>query len=252
MAYRTLRSTGIWLILILLLAASCNNQSIMFRAKRNYPYDDLTKIQVEQEYRIGINDKLSIKVTTNKGAILIEPIASTATGGTSNYLATVEFDGTIKMPLLGRVKVQGLSVRECELLFEEQYKLFYVEPFAQVEITNKRVIVFPGTGGSASVVSLHNKNTSLLEVIAAVGGLSSLAKAHRIKLIRGDLNNPKVYFIDLSKIDNIHQGGIILQGNDIIYIDPRNDLVLNWFARVSPYIAVINLAYFVYAMIPGK
>jgi len=252
MAYRTLRSTGIWLILIMLLTASCNNQAIMFRAKRNYPYDDLTKIQVEQEYRIGINDKLSIKVTTNKGAMLIEPIASSTSGGTSNYVATVEFDGTIKMPLLGRVKVQGLSVRECELLFEEQYKLFYVEPFAQVEITNKRVIVFPGTGGSARVVTLQNKNTSLLEVIAGVGGISSLAKAHRIKLIRGDLNNPQVYHINLSKIDRIYQGGIIMQGNDIVYIEPRNDLVLNWFTRVSPYIAVVNLAYFVYAMIPGK
>ena len=43
---------------------------------------------------------------------------------------------------------------------------------------------------------LENNNTTLLEALAIAGGIST-GKAKRIKLIRGDLKDPKVYLIDL-------------------------------------------------------
>lgn len=231
----------------------------MFRTKRDYQYSDLSKIENEVEYKIGLNDRVLIQVVPNKGALLVEPNSvgisggGVATGGGASALeATVEFDGTLKMPLLGRVKVVGLSVRESELLFEEYYKQFFVEPFVRITVMNKRVLVFPGVGGAASVITLRNNNTSLLEAIATIGGIRGTAKAHKIKLIRGDPEKPKIYRINLSKIDNIAQGGIILQGNDIIYIEGRDEVLLNFAARVSPYLAVLNLGYVVYALIPGK
>lgn len=260
MFYHSFRKyTLIILPIVFLLVSSCRNQAIMFRTKRDYQYSDLSKIENEVEYKIGLNDRVSIQVVPNKGALLVEPNSvgisggGVATGGGASALeATVEFDGTLKMPLLGRVKVVGLSVRESELLFEEYYKQFFVEPFVRITVMNKRVLVFPGVGGAASVITLRNNNTSLLEAIATIGGIRGTAKAHKIKLIRGDPEKPKIYRINLSKIDNIAQGGIILQGNDIIYIEGRDEVLLNFAARVSPYLAVLNLGYVVYALIPGK
>jgi polysaccharide biosynthesis/export protein len=247
------RQAGHWLMVVSFLTiAACNNPSIMFRAKRNYPFQDLSKIEQLSEYKIGINDILSIKVTTNKGANLIEPVSSAGSNESSEYTATVEFDGTVKMPLLGRVKLIGLTIRECELLFEEQYKLFFIEPFATVDIINKRVIIFPGSSGNASVVTLKNRNTSLIEVLAGIGGIRGTGKSHRIKLIRGDFDNPQVYMINLSRIEGLKNADIILQGNDIIYIEPRDDYVLNFISRIAPYVSLLNLGLLVYALIPGK
>jgi polysaccharide export outer membrane protein len=91
---------------------------------------------------------------------------------------------------------------------------------------------------------LQNQNTSLLEALALSGGVSANGKAHRIKLIRGDLKNPQVYLIDLSTIDGMKKANMTLQGNDIVYIEPRNDYVQNFVNRASPYLFIANLAFF--------
>ena len=52
------------------------------------------------------------------------------------------------------------------------------------------------------------------------GGLADKGRAARIKLIRGDLADPEVYLIDLATIEGISQADIILQANDIIYVEP--------------------------------
>lgn len=241
------------IIFLIICFSSCNNPSIMFRAKRNYPYDDLSKIISSREYKVGINDRLSIRVIPNKGAALLDASGQVGqVGGATQFNGEVEFDGTIKMPLLGRVQVKGLSIRECELLFEEIYKQFYVEPFVNVEIQNKRVFFFPGEGGAASVLNLANKNTTLFEALAMAGGMPGNARAHRIKLIRGDFKNPKIYLIDISTLEGMKKADLVLEGNDIVYIEPRNDLVLNFFQRISPYFSVLSFGILVWALIPGK
>lgn len=229
----------------------------MFRAKRNYPYADFDSVLQAREYKIGDNDVLQIRTSPNKGAAILEQ--STSAGGmqgggvgsgASIVVTTVDYDGTVKLPLLGRVYVRDLEIREAELLFEERLKQFFVDPFVRIEITNKRVILFPGAGGAARVVYLPFRNTNLLEALAMVGGLSSNARANRIKLIRGDLKNPQVFRIDLSRIEKMREADLILQGNDIIYIEPRNEILLNFMARVSPYLAVFNFGLLVYGLVP--
>ena len=53
-----------------------------------------------------------------------------------------------------------------------------------------------------------------------MGGVSEESNASRIKLIRGDLENPEIYLIDLSSIKGIKTANLSLKAGDIIYIDP--------------------------------
>ena len=79
----------------------------------------------------------------------------------------------------------------------------------------------------------------LLEALGAVGGLADLAKANRIKLIRGDMKDPKVYLFDLSTIDGIKQTSFVLQANDIIYIEPRTETLQKVIRDVAPIVSLI-------------
>jgi polysaccharide export outer membrane protein len=230
-----------------LLTASCNNRSIMLRTKRNYPFDELSKIPPTREYKIGINDNIEIQINPNKGAILLENNTSNSSN-IKSLTATVEYDGTVKLPALGRVQVKDLTVRELELMLEERFKELFIDPFVKVNIPNKRILIFAGNDGSARVITLTNQNTTLLEAIASNGGITGTAKANRIKLIRGDRENPKVYLINLSTIEGMKQGNIVLQGNDIIYIEPRNDYVINATNRIAPYVAAINIFILLYSI----
>lgn len=226
----------------------------MFKTKKNYPYDDFSTISASREYKIGLNDILEIQIIPNKGALLIEGGGSDQNGGGSTaqllnkgITTLVEFDGTIKLPMLGRIQTKELSIREAELMLEERLKQYYVDPFVTIRITNKRIIIFPGEGGSARVVQLVNQNTSLLEAIALVGGVSLNGKANRIKIIRGDLKNPQVYLVDLSTIEGMKKADMTIQGNDIIYIEGRNDYAQNFLSRIGPYLAITNLGFLIYS-----
>jgi polysaccharide biosynthesis/export protein len=221
----------------------------MFKTKKNYPFDDFSKLEVSKEYKIGLNDVLEIQISSNKGASIIEGAEG---GGSSNGKSIntfVEFDGSIKLPILGRVPVKELTIRNAELLIEERLKQFYVDPYVIIKITNKRVIIFPGEGGNARVLTLLNNNTNLLEALAASGGISANGKANRIKIIRGDLKNPQVFLIDLSTIEGMKKAEMTLQGNDIIYIEGRNDYVQNFLTRINSYLALFNLGLFIYSFV---
>ncbi len=228
----------------------------MFKTKKNYPFDDFSKISASREYKIGLNDILDIQIIPNKGASIIEGGGSDQTGvsGSTAQLqskgisAVVEFDGTAKLPMLGRIQIKELSVREAELMLEERLKQYYVDPFVTIKITNKRIVIFPGEGGSARVVQIINQNTTLLEALALSGGVSANGKANRIKLIRGDLKNPQVYLIDLSTIDGMKKADMTLQGNDIVYIEGRNDYAQNFLNRIGPYLAITNLGFLIYSL----
>jgi polysaccharide export outer membrane protein len=225
----------------------------MFRTKHNYPFDDLSKIPPTREYKIGINDNIDIQVNPNKGAMLLEGTSGGNSGNSSSMVRTltsiVEYDGTVKLPVLGRIQMKDLTQREAELLMEERYKEIFIDPYVKITITNKRVILFPGSAGTARVLNLMNQNTTLTEAIAMSGGVTGEAKANRIKLIRGNPENPEVYLIDLSTIEGMKKGNIVLQGNDIIYIEPRNDYVINFINRVAPYFGALGLFIFTYGLV---
>ena len=225
----------------------------MFRTKLNYKFDDLSKIPPTREYKIGINDNIEIQVNPNKGAMLLEGTSTTNAGSNVTMARTltaiVEYDGTVKLPVLGRIQVKDLTQREAELMMEERYKEIFIDPYVKITITNKRVILFPGSSGSARVVNLMNQNTTLTEVIAMSGGVSGDAKANRVKLIRGNPENPEIYLIDLSTIEGMKKGNIVLQGNDIVYIEPRNDYIINFTNRVSPYFGALSLFILIYGLV---
>jgi len=146
----------------------------------------------------------------------------------------VRLDSTIKVPLIGRIPVVGLTLNELENNIEHILKKQFNSPFAVVQVSNRRVYLFQG-GNTAQVIFLQNENSNLFEILATVGGVSEESNASRIKLIRGNFENPDIYLIDLSTIDGIKTANLNLKAGDIIYIDP----FINYGNRITNDIASI-------------
>ena len=174
-------------IILATLTSSCTiNSDIMFKTPTEYEYDTFIA-KSEAEYTISPNDILNFRLFTNNGIQLLElnrnqPNASRNLSFSLNYL--VRPDSLVDLPTLGLVNITGLTVPEAQDSLSAMYEVFYNDPFVQVEVTNNRVIVFPGSGGAAKTVALTNNNTSVIEVLAMTGGISSRGKAQKIKLIR--------------------------------------------------------------------
>jgi polysaccharide export outer membrane protein len=220
----------------------------MLKTPKDYAFDQLSDTMTTEEYRISYTDAVSIRVLSNEGFKMVESSNNGGVNGGSggafnnNSLieTLVEHDGTIKVPLIGRVNVLGLTMREAEQLLETKFSEFYVGPYVIVRIVNKRVSVFPGSGGMGKVVPITNLNTTVFEALAYAGGITDDGKAYRVKLVRQSKPKPKVYLMDLSTIEGIQAGNTVVQANDIIYVEPRPRFISRAVAELSPYLSILS------------
>jgi len=215
----------------------------MLKTPKDYDYDKLIDSLGRLDYKIAANDAIQYRVFTNDGFKLID-LASSSTGSFRSDLdVIVESDGNIKMPLLGRIQVVGLTIKEAEKLMEEKYSEFYVKPFVTLKVINKRVIVFPGNTGQARVLTLLNNNTTVMEAIATAGGIPEDGKAYKVKLIRSNedpAKKPYVYMMDLSRIEGVTLGYTKVQANDIIYVEPRYRPFRTIATEIAPIITLLT------------
>ena len=229
-------------LLVLVLFSSCDRYLFserMLRINKNFEYAKFEDI-IETEYRIAPDDKIGVRLFTNDGSGLlnIQSGAGVLVGGGTTFGINIESDGFAKLPLFGRIYLAGLTIRQAEMLIEDKYSEFYNSPFVLLEVSNKRVMIF--AGANTSVVPLINDNTTLFEVLASTGGIPEDGKAHNIRLIRGDLKNPEVYMIDLSTLSGMKNANLVLQANDIIYIDVRKGYVRKLLLEIAPYVSVLT------------
>jgi len=237
------------------------NPSIMLRTPKDFKFEEFPE-RPDSQYVIAVDDVVRMRLMANDGIRLIDIIGaerSQMSGGNNTQQTsamgeeyTVEFDGTIKLPVVGRFKIAGLKQRAAEDSLEKIFSKVYKNPFVQLSVSNKRVIVFPGGLGSAQVIPLVNPNLTLFEALALAGGIDPDGKAYRIKLIRGDLKKPYVFLIDASSIETIKNADLILQADDIIYVEPV-ERPSRFFARdIAPWISIVTstlgLALTIYAL----
>ena len=241
------------LILCVVLLSGCKvfRSNLMLRTPGGFKYDHLVDSLGRLDYRIAANDAVMYKVFPNYGFKLID-LATTSNSLFRNDLdVTVESDGTVKMPMLGRVKIAGLTIKQAEVLLERKYDSLYVNSFVTLRITNKRVIVFPGNGGAAKVMPMANNNTTIMEAIASAGGIQEDGKAYKVKLIRENpdpTKMPYVYLMDLSTIEGIMDGKSKVQAGDIIYVEPRYRPLATFTREIAPVILILTSVLILYSL----
>ncbi|NML67270.1 polysaccharide export protein EpsE [Hymenobacter sp. RP-2-7] len=272
--------TFCWLVLpVLGLLSSCAStkyyrQRTLFRLTKGADgVVDTARLRravnrTSRNYRIQPNDYLNVRVYTNKGERLIDPngelpfgspsgggsVARPATTGRntgagagstgSDYL--VQADGKVRLPIIDEVRLQGFTLLQADSVLKVRYDKYYVESFVRTAVTNNRVIILGASGGQ--VIALNNDNMNLLEVLALAGGVDASVgssgryggRVDNIRIIRGDLKNPQVQFIDLSTIEGMRRGNLQVEPNDIIYVQPVRRPFLEALADAAP---VYSLAF---------
>lgn len=248
---RLFRLLALFIILINLSSCKFLRPNMMLRTPTNYSYDQLSDSVSKIDYKIETNDFITVRIFSNDGFKLVD-ISGNANMAMMRleleYL--VERDGYVKLPLIGRTKLAGLSKSEAETYLEQLYSEYYVKPFAIVKITNKRVIIYPGNGGVARVLTLENYNTSVIEALALSGGIPEDGKAYKVKLIRRlSDGTPQVFLMDLSTIDGIKAGRSVVLANDIIYVEPRYRFARTLLGEITPIVGLITSTILLYTLI---
>lgn len=211
--------------LLILFMTSCASYkwNIMFKSTETEVAEKLKKEALisEKNFRIAKNDRLTIRIYSNGGERLIDPNPeltetdlTTETNSEKEPTYLIDLKGLIKLPMIGEVMLDGLTLKQAEEVLQKEYAKFFKEPYVQLSFVNKRVIVLGALGGQ--VIPLENENTSLVEVLALAKGISNDSKAQNMRLIRGE----KVYEVDFSTIEGFHNGNMLMEPGDIIYVEP--------------------------------
>lgn len=246
-----MRKLLLFIPIIILALSSCKimRPNLMLQTKKDYQYDKISDSLSKLDYRITPNDMLQYRVFTNDGFKLIDLANQVNVMYRNDLDVLVESDGAVKLPIIGYVKLEGLTIREAEKLLEEKYSEIYVKPFVNIRVTNKRVIVFPGNNGVAKVLPLSNNNTTVLEALALSGGITEDGKAYKVKLIRNyRTTKPQVFLMDLSKIQGLSAGNTIVLANDIIYVEPRYRLARTLVTELTPVVTLISTTLLIYSI----
>lgn len=235
--------------------SSCKllNPSIMFKTPSDYQFDTPPD-SISPQYRISPNDFVSFQLFANDGFKIIDMMSATGgqgggnpqmmmmmqNGGGFRYL--VNPDSTVKLPILGLVNIAGMTLREAEAFLQKEYATFYNDPYVILNVSNRRVLVFSGTDGLGTVVPLQNENMSLIEVLAMAGGITQTGKAYKIKVVRGlrEGNEPKVFEVDLSTIEGLKDADMVMQANDLVYVEPRLNLASDALREITPIVSLIT------------
>lgn len=218
--------SAIAFISVMSIGCRSYKQDIMFRLDDDFTEDDLAALtdDLVGNYQIMENDVFNMDIFTNKGERLLDPnFELAAIGGAGaqqnaqfrdRFSYTVQSDGTVDLPLIGNYKVLGQTQFEAERMLSEKYNDIYKDTFVKLRMSNRRAFVLGAPGGV--VVPLQNEQTTIFEVLAIAQGIQFGAKAHNIKLIRGDA----VFMIDLSTISGMKKSQLNVEPGDVIYVEP--------------------------------
>ena len=208
---------------ILLALGSCASYkaNIMFKPSDGFTPDPIRReaITVEKNYVIQKNDFLKLDVFSNKGERLIDPNPELTTptqnvNTRQQFTYLVDLEGLVKFPMVGVLKLEGLTLRQAEEITQKEYEKYFKEPFVILSYANKRVIVLGAVGGQ--VIPLPNQNINLTEVLALAKGLPNDSRANNIRVLRND----QVFIVDLSTIEGFKSGNLLIQAGDIVYVEP--------------------------------
>ncbi len=206
-------------ILFLLVGCSGNPDYKLLQAKKaSISTESVSDRSIE--YRILTQDRLEISLYKDPQQ------GADAEGGLGQSMNSngllVNAAGYVPLPLIGKVKVVGLTQTQAADRITLKYKKYLNTPTVYVEVLNKRIFVL-GEVKNPGVVKLNNEKMTLFEALANAGDLTDSAIRNEIMILS---NSPtkgmQLRKVDLTNFEKMHYASLMLRPNDIVYVKPSD------------------------------
>ncbi|KGE86629.1 MAG: polysaccharide biosynthesis/export family protein [Phaeodactylibacter xiamenensis] len=131
----------------------------------------------------------------------------------------VDQDGYIDFPVLGPLKVKGLTLEETKALIYGKLEEYLVNPVVNVRYLNLKITVL-GEVNAPGLIRLSNKRVTLLEAIGMAGDLGDYANRNNVLVIREEEGRRIYTRLDLQSAEIFTSPYFYMQQNDVIYVEP--------------------------------
>lgn len=223
----------ILVLLVVALMCSCvsRKQLAYLRDVTPESVEDINKkMQSQPEPRVKITDALVITVSALDPEAVLPynlPNVAYATPTSENIPTTPSFqyytvdaNGDIDFPVLGKLHVVGMTQSEVIDMIKGRLQGQLNNPIVTMRFLNAKVTVL-GEVKNPGSYQLNNGGMTLLEALGAAGDLTQYGRRDNILITRE--NNGKIEFarLNLQSEDIFTSPYFYLQQNDVVYIEPN-------------------------------
>ena len=225
-------------IVIALSGCSSKDDYILFNKTTPSKSKKITTTlkNVDFEYKIQPHDRLSIIIYKHPELSSINPSFSQTERG-----LLIDSKGDIRLPLIKKNHLAGLSQPDAEAKLTEAYKVYLKKPDIHIEVINKRAYVI-GEVKKPGEITLENEQLPLLQLLARAGDLTDQANRNSILVMRKTADSKVTStLVSLTDIHSIISANIMIKPNDIVYVMPNGMKAFNTQVNeISPVFRLIS------------
>ncbi len=213
--------------------------------------DDALPSSAIPDLSIQVDDLISIRVLA-LNAEAAAPFNSDVNGGGAANLQgniarplvgyLVDKNGYIDYPVIGRIRVSGLTTSQLKTLLVEKLKPYLNDPVVQVRFVNFRISVFGEVNSPGNFV-LPNERITILDAISGAGDLTPYGNRNNILIIREYDGRREYGRFDLQDRSYLNSPFYYLKQNDIIYVEPNKIATANTqnqASRILPWLSIVT------------
>ena len=218
------------LLIITISITSCvsKKQILYFQndISSNYKNDKNYALKFKKDDLLAINvsaENLETVKQFNLPIVSYNAISNSVNGIPKQQGYLIDINGEIDFPVIGKIKVEGLTRVETIKLLKEKIKIYVDGVQVNIQILNFKINVLgdvrvPGT------YQVQNERVTVLDALALAGDLS-ISGERVFKVIRETKEGVVTEELDLKSNTIFSSPYFYLQQNDIVYVQPNNSKV---------------------------
>ena len=226
------RPAAVFVLMLVMCCASCvPSESLIYLQKSGETAAEVFEYN-KQDYQLQMNDILDVKISSlnpevnalfnasTMGTMQVAQ-ATAQTGGDLFYITgySVDQDGNIDIPFVGKVNVLGLTLNQAHSAVDAEVAKLFTNYHLQVKLGGVRFSVLGEFNRPGKHVVMQNQVT-IFEAISLGGDLSHVANREEIRLIRQHPDGTQIHTIDLLDRSVVESPYYFMQPNDVLYAEP--------------------------------
>ena len=249
---------SIMMIAAAALISSCRSAKEVVYLQDTYD-NDIQSITNYQDIKIKPGDMLSIYVSHKEPQLAalfnMGQFGAVQESTQKNASYTVDFNGDIDFPVVGRIKVAGLTRADLSSMLKKRLADDGLLKDAVVTVTyqNFNVSVL-GEVNHPGKFTVQSDRVSLLDAIALAGDLTIYGRRDSVMVIREADGQRQILYNNLLSKDVLNSPSFYLQQNDMVYVKPnrikaqqsginQNNNVGVWMSATSLLLTVLTLLF---------
>jgi polysaccharide export outer membrane protein len=158
----------------------------------------------------------SISLETNA---FFEKDQSSADEGFGGNIYQISEKGEIYLPLVGPVKIDGLSTESARSAIEEALKKYVQKPNVNIRLADFKITIL-GEVDAPGVYKIPSGEATILEALGYAGDLTVFGQRENVLVIHDNGGDKSFHRLNLNDSSVLESEHFYLRNNDVIYVEP--------------------------------